>query len=572
MPPNDSIDNPSIMKSLSDTKPSVSFDSDTYQSIFEHMLNGMAYCKMLFENGQPCDFIYLFTNPAFELQTGLRDVCGKRVSEVIPGIRESAPQLFEHLGRIAQGGIPEKFETYVETLAMWFSISAYSPEPEHFVALFDVISERKLTEEILRASEERYLDIFDSTSDLIQCVAPDGTFIYTNRAWREALGYTPHEVESLSLFDVLHPESKICCQDRFKRLLAGETLTRITFKFLTKSGETVHLMGDCGSIIKDSGAISTRGIFKNITNTVEAEAALKISEARYQTLYENAPDIFSTINRGGEILSINRAGARMLGYEISELVGESAAKVIHPEDQRVVFDYVGKQFADPNPDQGIEYRKIRKDGSTFWVHQRVTLDPDTQEPRLLITCRDVTEKRNLEEQLLYQATHDTLTNLINRREFERRLQRIASSVPESGDDHVLCFLDLDEFKTINDTCGHAAGDELLRQIAALLQAQMRSRDTLARVGGDEFAVLMEYCSMDRAVRLAEKIRMTVQDFQFHWRAQRFSIGVSIGILPIPVHLNIADIIALADSACYTAKNEGGNRTYVFRPNDHPISK
>ena len=570
MSPNDSINSPSKMESLSGTKPSVSVDSNIYQSIFEHMLNGMAYCKMLFENGQPCDFIYLFTNPAFELQTGLRDVCGKRISEVIPGIRESVPQLFERFGRIAQGGVAEKFETYVDALAMWFSISAYSPEPEHFVAVFDVISERKLAEEILRASEERYLDIFDNTSDLIQCVATDGKIIYTNRAWRETLGYNQQEVESLSLFDVLHPDSRECCEDRFNRTLMGETLTCITFKFLTKSGETVHLAGDCGSIIKDGGAISTRGIFKNITDTVEAESALMISEARYQALYENAPDIFTTINRSGEILSINRAGARMLGYEISELVGESASKVIHPEDQRVVFDYIGNQFDAPNPDQGIEYRKIRKDGSTFWVHQRVTLDPDTQEPRLLVICRDVTDKRNLEEQLLYQATHDTLTNLINRREFERRLQRIASSVPEPGDDHALCFLDLDEFKIINDTCGHAAGDELLRQIAALLQGQMRSRDTLARVGGDEFAVLMEYCSMDRAVRLAEKIRMTVQDFQFHWRAQRFSIGVSIGILPIPANLNIADIIALADSACYTAKKEGGNRTHVCRPNDHQI--
>ncbi len=572
MSPNDSINSPSKLESLSGTKPSVSFDSDTYQSIFDHMLNGMAYCKMLYENGQPCDFIYLFTNPAFELQTGLRDVCGKRISEVIPGIRESAPQLFERFGRIAQGGVPEKFETYVDALAMWFSISAYSPKSEHFVAVFDVISERKLAEEILRASEERFQDVFDNTSDLIQCVAPDGAIIYTNRAWREALGYTQQEVESLSLFDILHPDSRGCCQDRFNRTLMGETLTSITFKYLTKSGETVHLAGDCGSIIKDGGAISTRGIFKNITDTVEAEAALKISEARYQALYENAPDIFTTINRTGEILSINRAGARMLGYEISELVGESASKVIHPEDQHAVFTYVEKQFADPNPDQGIEYRKIRKDGSTFWVHQRVTLDPDTNEPHLLVVCRDVTERHSLEEQLTYQATHDTLTNLINRREFERRLQRIVSSVPEPGDDHALCFLDLDEFKIINDTCGHAAGDELLRQLATLLQGQMRSRDTLARVGGDEFAVLMEYCPMERAVRLAEKIRMTIQDFQFHWRTRRFSIGVSIGILSIQSNLNIADTIALVDSACYTAKKEGGNRIHVYRPNDHQILK
>ncbi|MBI5042072.1 MAG: diguanylate cyclase [Gammaproteobacteria bacterium] len=344
----------------------------------------------------------------------------------------------------------------------------------------------------------------------------------------------------------------------------------ITFMFRSKSGETIHLAGDCGALIKDGTIISTRGIFKNISATVEAESALKVSEARYQTLYENSPDIFTTINTAGEILSINRMGASMLGYEVNELIGESASKVIHPEDQRVVFAHVEKQFTAPGPDPGIEYRKLRKDGSIFWVHQRVTLDPDTRVPRLLVICRDVTERRNLEERLAHQAAHDILTNLINRREFERRLQRILFSVPEPGDGHILCFLDLDQFKIINDTCGHIAGDDLLRQVAALLQGQMRARDTLARIGGDEFVVLMEYCSMDRALRLAEKIRATLQDFQFYWRSRRFSIGASIGLLPIQTGLSITDTIALADAACYTAKKEGGNRIHVSCPDDSLI--
>ena len=331
------------------------------------------------------------------------------------------------------------------------------------------------------------------------------------------------------------------------------------------------MIGDCGSIIKDGDAISTRGIFKNITDKINAEVALEVSEARYQTLYENAPDIYTTINCAGDILSINRIGASILGYDVDELIGESATKVIHPEDQQAVFSHIKKQFTDPKHDQGIDYRKIRKDGSIFWVHQRVTLEPGSKEPRLLVVCRDITEKRSLEEQLAHQAAHDSLTNLINRREFERRLQRVLSSDPDPGDEHVLCFLDLDQFKIINDTCGHMAGDDLLRQIAALLQGQMRSRDTLARLGGDEFVVLMEYCSLDRAMRVAEKIRGTIQEFQFHWRSQQFSIGVSIGVLPVQLDLNITDTITLADSACYAAKKEGGNRIHVYRTSDPLIS-
>lgn len=544
-----------------------SVDRDVFHAIFEHMLNAMAYCRMLYDNGRPCDCLFLYTNPAFEQQTDLKAVRGRRLTEIVPGIRAKDQHLIERLGRIARGGAPEKFEVYVNALGAWLALSVYSPAPEHIVGVFDVITERKRAEERLKRSQERYLDIFDNTSDLIQCVAPDGTFIYTNRSWRETLGYREDEVRSLRLADVLHPGSADCCQDRFRRLLDGETLNQITFKFLARSGATIHLAGDCGAIVKNGETLSTRGIFRNISDTVEAETALRASEARYRTLYENAPDIFAAIDRAGEILSINGVGAAMLGYTVDELRGESASKIVHPEDQRAVFAYFNDRFADSGPDQGLDYRKLRKDGSTLWVHLRATLDPDVNAPRLLAVCRDITERRDLEERLAHQATHDTLTNLINRREFELRLRRVLAGPAEPGDGHVLCFLDLDRFKIVNDTCGHVAGDELLRQVATLLQGQMRSRDTLARVGGDEFTVLMEYCSLGRAVRLAEKIRTALNDFEFHWRKARFSIGVSIGLLPIRAGLSIADAITRADAACYIAKRLGGNGIHVYRPDD-----
>ena len=422
--------------------------------------------------------------------------------------------------------------------------------------------ERYRIEKALIESEERFIDVFDHTSDLIQCVAPDGSIIYTNRTWRKVMGYTEVETRSLNLLDLLHPDSMLCCQDRFSRLMNGETLSCIDFKFVTKSGETVYLAGDCGSIVKEGGVVSTRGIFRNVTDTVRAQEALKITEAQYQALYENAPDIYTTINASGEILSINRNGAAMLGYELTELIGESAAKVIHPEDQREVFDCVEKLFNDPEAKSDIEYRKIRKDGSTFWVHQRASLEPGVTTPRLLVICRDITEKRMLEDKLAYQASHDVLTNLLNRREFEQRLHHVLTRDSDPSDKHILCFLDLDQFKAINDTCGHIAGDELLRQVAALLKGLVRSRDTLARIGGDEFAVLMEHATLDSALKFAEKIRATLEAFVFHWRTQRFSIGVSIGVVPIQAGRSIADTLNLADMACYTAKKAGRNRVHA----------
>ena len=421
---------------------------------------------------------------------------------------------------------------------------------------------RRRLETRLQGSEERLIDVLDHTNDLIQCIAPDGSLSYTNRAWRETLGYSEQEALSLNLLDVLHPDSMACCQDRFNRLQSGETLSCIDFKFLAKSGETIYLMGDCGAIIKDGVVVSTRGIFKNVTETIKAEEALKITEARYQALYENAPDIHCIINTRGEILSINQTGAHMLGYEAHELVGESAAKVIHPEDQRAVFACVEQAFTHPEAKADIEYRKIRKDGSILWVHQRTRLDPGGGPDRLLVVCRDITDKRYLEDKLAYQASHDALTNLLNRREFEKRLQQVLTRDVAPDDRHILCFLDLDQFKIINDTCGHIAGDELLRQVAALLKGLMRSRDTLARIGGDEFAVLIEHTSLDKALPFAEKIREAISGYQFHWRAQRFSIGVSIGVVPVQSGHSITDTLNLADMACYTAKKDGRNRIHT----------
>lgn len=429
---------------------------------------------------------------------------------------------------------------------------------------------QKVISEELCESRERYLDIFDNTNDLIQCLSSDGRFLYTNRAWRETMGYSEDEVGKLSLMDVLHPDSMICCKDRFSRLKKGESLGRIDFKFITRSGETVHLEGDCGSIFRDGEAVSTRGIFRNITETVESERARKVSEARYQTLYDNAPDIYSIVNARGEFESINQTGARMLGYEVDELIGQPATLVIHPEDQERVIAYITERFSDPSEINGIEYRKVRKDGSVLWVHQRVSLDPDTSQPCMLVLCRDITEQHELRKQLSYQATHDELTQLINRREFDSRLRRMLAASLNTNDHHVLCYLDLDQFKVINDTCGHSAGDELLRQVAALLSRQIRSRDTLARLGGDEFAILMEHCPLEQAEVLANRIREMIEDFRFQWKSRRFSIGASIGVVPVQYSGSVEDVLSLADSACYEAKQLGRNRVHVFRPGDRAI--
>jgi diguanylate cyclase (GGDEF)-like protein len=158
--------------------------------------------------------------------------------------------------------------------------------------------------------------------------------------------------------------------------------------------------------------------------------------------------------------------------------------------------------------------------------------PDGKLLGAVVVFSDVTETRRLAQQMVHQASHDPLTGLVNRREFERRLQRTLETARTDTVEHTLCYLDLDQFKVINDTCGHVAGDELLRELARVLHDKVRKRDTLARLGGDEFGVLMEHCHPGEGLRVANALRDAVAGFRFRWEDKRFRVGVSIGIAPI----------------------------------------
>lgn len=221
--------------STSDANSAPSESEQLYTSLFDHMLNGLAYCRMLYEGDRPVDFIYLSVNQAFGAQTGLQDVVGHRVSEVIPGIREADPELFEIYGRVARGGPPETFETYVEALQMWFEISIYSPKPEHFVAVFDVITERKLAEMALRSSEERFATVFQASP--VGIVISKG---YSSLAYLRRFPIDTLKIDQSFMRDIPHDESAIeitktiiaLGQNLHMQVLAEGVETEAQFRFL----------------------------------------------------------------------------------------------------------------------------------------------------------------------------------------------------------------------------------------------------------------------------------------------------------------------------------------------------
>lgn len=186
---------------------------------------------------------------------------------------------------------------------------------------------------------------------------------------------------------------------------------------------------------------------------------------------------------------------------------------------------------------------------------------------------DVTSTQALQRRLSYQATHDDLTGVLNRNGFEAEAQKLLNRSASLGEQHVLGFMDLDQFKTVNDTCGHQAGDELLRQIAQLIKRQLRSDDTLARMGGDEFCILLQNCNEDNGLHIAEIIRDAIAAYRFSWEGKQFSVGASIGLVKITRETpSLSKLMGLADSACYAAKDEGRNRVNVYRPNDLELAE
>ena len=192
---------------------------------------------------------------------------------------------------------------------------------------------------------------------------------------------------------------------------------------------------------------------------------------------------------------------------------------------------------------------------------------------MVLVFHDVSHARKMAHQLSWQATHDALTGLINRCEFDKRLSQLIDQAQNQGDSHVLLYLDLDQFKVVNDTCGHVAGDELLKQLATIIQGNMRESDTFARLGGDEFGILLGFCRIEQAERIANVLRETVKAFRFVWDDKTFEIGVSIGMAAITAESeNSTTLLRNADMACYAAKDAGRNRIHIYEPGDTALAK
>jgi diguanylate cyclase (GGDEF)-like protein/PAS domain S-box-containing protein len=314
--------------------------------------------------------------------------------------------------------------------------------------------------------------------------------------------------------------------------------------------------------------------FNGMIGTVETQnQALTLAKDRYLALYDDNPTMVFNLKVDGRILSVNRTGARHLGLSVEELQDCSIFDFVHEDDLPIMHNLVESCLTSPSLVYKQEIRQICNNGRIIWVRSTARLvENEHQHGSLLLVGEDITEARLLGETIAYQATHDALTGLANRSQFDNYIKQAIALAFEDESEHALCYLDLDQFKVVNDTCGHLAGDELLRQLGELLRHHIRKQDFVARLGGDEFGVLMSNCSLTEAFRACENLRDLVKDYRFGWDDRSFTIGVSIGVSAINCSSsNAVDLLKEADAACYAAKDNGRNRVHVFRPDDEELA-
>ena len=318
---------------------------------------------------------------------------------------------------------------------------------------------------------------------------------------------------------------------------------------------------------------ANRALRAEVSERKYAEEQVRISQQRYRTLYNDTPSMFFTLDGDGSILSANQFGAEYLGHALDDIVGRNVVDLHQEEDHRLVLEKIGDCLNEPREVHRWEACMRHSDGTRVWVRTAGRfMSGDTRNAdSVLVVCEDITETYTLSEKLKYQAKHDALTGLINRYEFEYRLQHLLQDSRKTHGRHALLYMDLDHFKVINDTCGHDAGDELLRQLGKVLKEHVKGGDTLARLGGDEFAVLLCNCDLDRATSVARTLHQVIAKFRFVWRDTSFGVNASIGVVAIePTTENATTLLSAADTACYAAKEEGPKHIHVYQPDDKEV--
>ncbi|MGA2709533.1 MAG: EAL domain-containing protein [Steroidobacteraceae bacterium] len=401
--------------------------------------------------------------------------------------------------------------------------------------------------------------------------------VYLSPRWKSMLGYDDVPTgQAPDWRTLVHPDDMSRVQAAIRDHVAGKTpLFESLHRMRHATGEWRWVISRAKARVDDKGRLLRLvGVELDITERKLYEEALFREKESAQITLQSIGDGVITTDEKGVIDYINPVAESLTGWRLEDTQGrpiEEVFRAFHEETCEPLENPLAVAIRRTRSIKSVRpMLLIRRDGNEIYVESTASpiRDGSGAVSGGVLVFHDVSEARELNRRLSYHASHDVLTGLVNRREFENRMERALKSAKARETSYALCCLDLDQFKIVNDTCGHSAGDALLGQVGALLKSKVRWRDTLARLGGDEFGILLESCSLDEALRTAETLREAVSNFKFTWEERTFRLGASVGVVPVSVdNDDVAAVLSAADSACQAAKQAGRNRVHSFEEND-----
>ncbi|HEX5461206.1 MAG TPA: EAL domain-containing protein [Steroidobacteraceae bacterium] len=450
---------------------------------------------------------------------------------------------------------------------------------DHATQIAGIAIARRLAEEALRASEAKYRGLFETITEGVYQSGRDGRLRSVNPAFVAILGYdSAEELYVLPSVATLYwnPADRA---EFIRRVESEGEIRNAEFLVRRRDGEQLVILENARAVRDATNRITHyEGTIADITERKRAEQAIFAEKERAQVTLQSIGDAVISTDAEGRIEYINPVAESLTAWTLEEARGRPIGEVLslvneitrEPIENPLLCVLGGGETSAPADHSVL----VTRSGHEVAIQESAAPICDRQGRVIgaVIVFHDVTKERRLKRALSYQASHDALTGLINRREFDNRLHAAVLSAQRGEGTYALLYIDLDQFKVVNDTCGHQAGDRLLRDVTGLLQSRVRASDTIARLGGDEFGVLLEGCTVEQSTRIAEGVRQAIRDYRFVWGATTLSVGASVGVVQITAETeSVANVMSAADIACYAAKDEGRNRVHLYESDgiSHP---
>lgn len=441
--------------------------------------------------------------------------------------------------------------------------------------LFDAVAER---DEKIQGQDKLFKDFARTLPEIV--VIHDEKILLTNESAASLVGLDPAQLIGHDISDLVKPAYRALFRNTISKRLSGEDAPRRIEIQLINGNQTGLWVEAQSSTIEYHGRPAILTVARDVSHRKSLEVSLSRSKRQAQYTLESISEGVITTDNEGRIDYMNLAAETLVGTNRDDAAGHRIGELfslIDDADRRAMGDPVERCLAmRRRVNMGRRAVMVSVDGEqehSVEITASPVKGPGNSISGTVVVFHDVSELRGLTRKMSYQATHDPLTGLVNRREFERRLDEAMDSAHTDEAAHMLFYMDLDRFKAVNDTCGHLAGDNMLREVAALIKQEVRDSDFVGRLGGDEFGALLIGCPIEKARQIASDICAAVANYRFVWKDKIFNIGVSIGLVEIS-HASgtLQDVMSAADSACYMAKQQGRGRVHTYSARDEVVAR